>query len=84
MSGNKGFPNVEKFKKQLALEVEKGTLKPMNAEQLFLNILALNLFPFVATPLIKAILNLDDKAFKQLIEDRKTEVADFIINSIKA
>lgn len=84
MKDSKGFPNIEKFKKQVVAEVEKGILKPIKGEQLFINIMALNVFPFVATPLIKAFINIDKKAFKQLMEDRKTEVADFIINSIKA
>ena len=84
MKGKKGFPNIEKFKKQIDVEVREGILKPIKAEQLFINIMALNIFPFVASPLIKAFVNIDDKAFKQLVEDRKTEVADFIINSIKA
>jgi AcrR family transcriptional regulator len=83
MKDNKGFPNIDKFKKQIAEEVEKGILKPIKGEQLFINIMALNIFPFVASPLIKAFINIDDKDFKQLLEDRKTEVADFIINSIK-
>ncbi|MFT7049994.1 MAG: TetR/AcrR family transcriptional regulator [Psychroserpens sp.] len=83
MKNNLGFPNLEKFKKQVKTEVEKGTLKPISAEQLFINILALNIFPFVARPLIMAFTNTNDKAYKQLIENRKTEVADFIINSIK-
>ncbi|WP_431134131.1 TetR/AcrR family transcriptional regulator [Psychroserpens mesophilus] len=80
---NKSFPNIEKFKKQVHEEIENGTLKPISAEQLFINILALNIFPFVAKPLIMAFTNVDDKAFKQLIEQRKTEVANFIIHSIK-
>jgi AcrR family transcriptional regulator len=84
MKGNKGFPNIEKFKKQVVVEVKKGILKPIKGAQLFINIMALNVFPFVAAPLIKAFVNIDKKAFKQLMEDRKTEVADFIINSIKA
>ena len=84
MKDNKGFPNIEKFKKQIEVEVDKGILRPIKGEQLFINIMALNIFPFVASPLIKAFVNIDDKAFKQLVEDRKTEVADFIINSIKA
>ncbi|MEQ9405607.1 MAG: TetR/AcrR family transcriptional regulator [Cyclobacteriaceae bacterium] len=78
-----GFPNLDKFKKQVESEVENGTIKPISAEQLFINIMALNIFPFIATPLIKAFVNIDDKSFKQLMEDRKTEVADFIIQSIK-
>ena len=78
-----GFPNLEKFKKQVALEVEKGIITPISAEQLFINILALNVFPFVAKPLIMAITNTDKKSYRHLIEARKTEVASFIINSIK-
>jgi AcrR family transcriptional regulator len=80
----KGFPNIEKFKGQVTAEVENGILIPIKGEQLFINILALNIFPFVATPLIKAFVNIDDRSFKQLMEDRKNEVADFIINAIKA
>ncbi|HEX9827384.1 MAG TPA: TetR/AcrR family transcriptional regulator [Flavobacteriaceae bacterium] len=78
-----GFPNIEKFKHQLNDEIEKGTIKPIKAEQLFINILALNVFPFIAKPLLKTFLNVEDSDFTQLIEVRKTEVADFIINSIK-
>ncbi|WP_297703718.1 TetR/AcrR family transcriptional regulator [uncultured Eudoraea sp.] len=84
MKDKKGFPNIEKFKKEINVEIQKGILKPIKGEQLFINIMALNIFPFVAAPLIKAFVNIDDKGYKQLVEDRKTEVADFIINSIKA
>jgi AcrR family transcriptional regulator len=80
---NKGFPNLEKFKKQVELEVEKDIIRPISAEQLFINIVSLNIFPFVGKPLIMAFANINDKAFKKLIEDRKTEVANFIVNSIK-
>ncbi|WP_308992416.1 TetR/AcrR family transcriptional regulator [Mariniflexile litorale] len=80
---NPNFLNLDKFKVQVEDEVEKGIIKPISAEQLFINIMALNIFPFVAKPLLMAFTNTDDDAYKQLIEDRKTEVADFIINSIK-
>tara|TARA_R110000764_G_scaffold153142_3_gene241014 strand:- start:1230 stop:1844 length:615 start_codon:yes stop_codon:yes gene_type:complete len=83
MKNNPGFPNIEKFKKQVHDEIQKGILKPISAEQLFINIMALNIFPFVAKPLIMAFTNTDDDAYKQLIEERKTEVSNFIINSIK-
>ena len=83
LKDNKGFPNLEKFKRQLALEVERGIIKPISAEQLFINILALNIFPFVAKPLIMAFATVDKDAYKQLMEERKTEVANFIINAIK-
>ena len=80
---NAAFPTFDKFKNQVALEVENGILKPIDGEQLFINIISLNLFPFTARPLIKGFLNIDDKGFKQLMEERKIEVSEFIINSIK-
>lgn len=81
---NSSFPNLDKFKKQVDSDVKKGSIKPINAEQLFINIISLSIFPFVASPLIKALTDIDDIRYKEIIEDRKTEVADFIINSIKA
>ena len=83
MKLNSGFPNIEKFKEQVKNDVENGIIKPIKAEQLFINILSLSVFPFVATPLIKAFINTDDQGFKFLMEERKTEVANFMINSIK-
>ncbi|WP_396600370.1 TetR/AcrR family transcriptional regulator [Algibacter sp. R77976] len=83
MKENQGFPNIEKFKKQVNEEVQKGIIKPISAEQLFINIMALNIFPFVAKPLIMAFTNSNNKNYNQLMEARKTEVANFIINSIK-
>jgi len=83
IQNNNGFPNIEKFKKQVDVEVRNGNIRSIKGEQLFINILALNIFPFVATPLIKGFVNIDDKAFNKLMEARKTEVANFIINSIK-
>ncbi|AUC81438.1 TetR/AcrR family transcriptional regulator [Lacinutrix sp. Bg11-31] len=80
---NKGFPNIKKFKAQVENDVKNGLIKPISAEQLFINILALNIFPFVAKPLIMAFTNTENKTYEQLMEDRKIEVADFIINSIK-
>jgi hypothetical protein len=65
------------------LEVEQGILRPIDAEQLFVSIISLNIFPFVASPLIKGFLKLDDDSFEQLMENRKNAVSDLIIHSIK-
>lgn len=83
LKDNEGFPNLEKFKAKVAAEIQQGQLKPIDGEQLFVNILALNIFPFLGKPLIKALTNKDEKSFKEFAERRKTEVANFIINSIK-
>ncbi|HHC80509.1 MAG TPA: TetR/AcrR family transcriptional regulator [Flavobacteriia bacterium] len=77
------FPTIEKFKKQVAIKVAEGIIRPIKAEQLFINIMALNIFPFIGAPLLKGFINVNDKTYKQLLEERKTEVASFIINAIK-
>lgn len=78
-----GFPNIEKFKKQVKKEVEMGLIIPIEAEQLFINIMALNIFPFVAKPLVKALINKNDADMNTILEARKNEVSNFIINAIK-
>jgi AcrR family transcriptional regulator len=83
MKESRDFPNIEKFKKKLVKEVKNNIIKPISAEQLFINILALNIFPFVAKPLIMGLTNTDETTYINLIDQRKTEAADFIINSIK-
>lgn len=80
---NQGFPNLEKFKVKVTTEINQGLINPIDAEQLFVNILALNIFPFLGKPLVKAFTDKDEKTYKEFVERRKTDVADFIINSIK-
>src|SRR5690554_199174 len=80
---NAAFPSLEKFEKQVALEVEQGILKPTNGKQLFINIISMNIFPFLATPLIKRLLQVDDRGFQDLMDERKKALSDFIIDAIK-
>jgi len=80
---NTGFPNLQKFKTQVDTEIKNGTIKAIGADQLFVNIIALNIFPFLGKPLIKALTNKDEKTYNDFVESRKSEVANFIINAIK-
>ncbi len=79
----KTFPSMKNFKNQIRNAVKEGKIRHIEAEQLFINILALNIFPFIAAPLIKGFINATDKEYKTILERRKTEVSDFIIQSIK-
>lgn len=83
LKNSTGFPNLEKFKNQVDTEVEQDILKPIDADQLFVNILALNIFPFLGKPLIKALTKKNEQSYAVFVESRKTEVANFIIHSIK-
>ena len=83
----KGIP-VEKvlgvFQKQINSEIKKGTIRKITAEQLFINIQSMCIFPFIARPMIKALMQMDEKTYMTMIQRRKTEVAQFIISAIKA
>ena len=79
----KELPNLLKFKNQIKDEIEKGTIKSINAEQLFIHIISLNIFPFIGAPLLKGLLHLSEEQYLQHIEERKTAVSEFIINAIK-
>ena len=74
----KGTP-LEQIKK----EIKKGTIKRINPVHLLMNLLAMTIFPFVAKPMLTRNLRLNDTQFKQIMEQRKTEIPGFIIDSIK-
>lgn len=80
---SKTFPSMKNFQNQISDAVKEGKIRPIGAEQLFINILALNIFPFIGAPLIKGFINASDKEYHIILEQRKTEVSNFIINSIK-
>lgn len=83
LRSEKNFPSIEKFKLQVSDAINQGIIKPIEAEQLFINIISLNIFPFSGEPLLMALVNVDKESYNKILENRKTEVAEFIINSIK-
>ena len=84
LTSEKHFPTITKFKQQVLENVTNGTIKPIKPEHLFINILSLNIFPFIASPLLKGFLSVNNENYKQLLEERTTEVSNFIINAIKS
>lgn len=79
----KTFSSWKKFQIQIQEAVVEKKIRKIEAEQLFINILSLNIFPFIAAPLIKGFINVNDKQYISILETRKTEIANFIIQSIK-
>ncbi len=79
----KTFPSMKNFQTQIQEAVVEKKIRKIEAEQLFINILSLNIFPFIAAPLIKGFINVNDKEYRSILETRKTEIANFIIQSIK-
>ena len=74
---------LRKFVVEIEMEMKKNKIKKMSAQQLFLNMVSLCIFPFIAKPLWMVSSGMDEAGFKQFMEERKKEVPKFIIASIK-
>jgi AcrR family transcriptional regulator len=70
------------FVDQVKDAVEKGEIKSIDPRQLFINMLALSVFPFGARGMLFGILHFDETQFNSFVEERKTLCADMIIKSI--
>ncbi|MGC4102757.1 TetR/AcrR family transcriptional regulator [Ferruginibacter sp.] len=76
-------PKPMKLLAQIEKEIQKGTIKKINPIHLLLNLLSMTIFPFIAKPMITKNLQLNDKQFDAVIEQRRKEIPKFIIDSIK-
>jgi TetR/AcrR family transcriptional regulator len=72
-----------KFSKVVEDEVAAGKIKPVKAEHLIVNIIALCIFPIIAKPIVQGVLfENDKKRYQAFLSERKQEVTRFIIQAI--
>ncbi len=65
-------------------EIAAGNIVNTDSKNLFINILSLCIFPSAARPLMqRLVFRNDQRSYEIFLEERKTEVANFIINAIK-
>ncbi|HSQ44090.1 MAG TPA: TetR/AcrR family transcriptional regulator [Ginsengibacter sp.] len=81
--GKQNLPKPQKFLEQIEKEIKKGTIKKISPLHLLLNLISLSIFPFVAKSMIQFTIGLDELQFRNAMEQRKKEVAKFIIDAIK-
>jgi AcrR family transcriptional regulator len=80
---NLKMPDPTVFYRQIEREIEKGSIYPINPKQLMINIFALSVFPNVASPLMKDFINAGNDEFERIKQEGRTQVANFVINSIR-
>jgi TetR/AcrR family transcriptional regulator len=76
-------PVFAKLDKQLASEARRGLIRRISAQQFFVNMLSLSVFPFAARPMLCAAFSLDDESFQRFIALRRKELPQFIMNALK-
>lgn len=78
---DRGTPLI---KKSVQEAVEEGIIRPIEPVHLFVNIVSLCAFPIIAKPMIMGIfMEGNNASYEKFLQERKNQVADFIINSIK-
>lgn len=75
---------IEKFDTQVKEEIARGSIAPIDARQLLMNIMSLCVYPFVSKPIIKTMMQLDENSFQNLMDRRKQDVYEFILKGLKA
>jgi len=76
--------DIKPVKQKIQNAIEEGLIIDIAPEQLIVNVISLSVFPLVGKPIICGIvLDHDEQAFNQMMEDRKKEVSQFIIKAIK-
>ncbi|HOY32606.1 MAG TPA: TetR/AcrR family transcriptional regulator [Bacteroidales bacterium] len=69
---------------KLQQEIDEGKIRPIPLQHLIINMIGLCVFPFIGRPILEGFVFTGNKeAYDRFLEDRKTMVADFIINSIR-
>ncbi|HNQ61459.1 MAG TPA: TetR/AcrR family transcriptional regulator [Bacteroidia bacterium] len=73
----------EKFRLEVEAEIEKGAIKKVSPNHLFLNLMAMTGYPFIAKPVVKGLFNLDEIDYTTFVKQHKKEVSRHIIESLK-
>jgi TetR/AcrR family transcriptional regulator len=71
------------LQRQIDARVAAGTLRHITAEQFFVNLVSLCIFPFAARPLICAAMGMDAERFAAFIDERRTALPEFFLGALR-
>ena len=77
------FNKIQQFAYQMLTEMQVGRIKSFNPLHLMLNIMSLCIFPFIAKPVIQAILQINEEDLSIILKQRKEEVSRFLREALR-
>jgi AcrR family transcriptional regulator len=80
---NPGLPNVANLIMEVMNAMEAGKLKKYPPLHLVMNVLSMCVFPFVARPIIKTVMKLDDDNWDSIMDDRASMIKQFIRSALQ-
>ncbi|QLE00042.1 TetR/AcrR family transcriptional regulator [Galbibacter sp. BG1] len=69
---------LENFAEEIKQEQKKGIIKKVPVNQLILTVMSLIVFPFVAEPIFKNVLEISEKTYRKMMMERKEIVLDLL------
>lgn len=63
--------------------ISKGEVRQVNTSDFILNLFSLNLFPFIALPVIQTMFPVEDSEIARMIEHRKKEILRLLLNDLE-
>jgi AcrR family transcriptional regulator len=77
--------NFEKLSQQFEQEKRDGIIRSdIEVPHLMVNIVSLSVFPYIGRPIIQEIMSEFEMSYENFLDERRSMVAQFVINSIKA
>ena len=79
----KDLPKPEVFFRQVEEEIALGRIRPIKPQHVLVNIVSMCVFPFVAKPMMRIVLGLNQEEINQFLAERKEEVKLFVFRAIR-
>mgnify|MGYP000928749531 FL=1 len=77
------LPKPQIFIWQVEEEIAAGRIRPVNPKHLVINIVSMCVFPFIAKPMARFALGLNSAELKIFLEERKVQVTEFVLASLR-
>ena len=72
------FPAIPAFIAQMQQEMEAGKIRTFDPLHLFLNVVGMCVFPFMAKPVFCNVMDIPEAGFDHLMQARAAEVTNFL------
>jgi TetR/AcrR family transcriptional regulator len=79
----KELPKPTVFFQQVEAEIAAGRIRPVKPQHLLVNIISMCVFPFLGKPMLRIFLGLNAGETRLLMEQRKAEVTEFVLSSLR-
>lgn len=77
-------PALPALRLQIDEAVAQDRIKPIKAEDLIANLVSLCVFPFLARPVLQAVLGMDSSEYEHFLGERGNAVTEFVFNALEA